>query len=109
MRRYQFILVILVLLVLVFFTIFSIPAQASRLYGPPAARLTISQRIQYSVLLLSYGNQLTTSIQPSAFEQLFTVEEAESVVSVAERLEANGLISKANAFRARYPQWTWLG
>jgi UPF0755 protein len=99
MRRYQLILVILVLLVLVYFAIFSIPAQASRLYGPPAARLTISQRIQYSVLLLSYGNQLTTSLQPSAFEQLFTVEEAESVVSVAERLEANGLISKANAFR----------
>jgi UPF0755 protein len=99
MRRYHLIVIAFALVVIAYFSIFSIPARASRLFGPPSARLTISQRIQYSALLLSHGNELTAPLLSFGLEQPFTVEEAETVPSVASRLEANGLISNANVFR----------
>jgi len=100
MRRYHLILIVLVLFVAAYFALFSVPARASRLYGPPAAHLTISQRIQYSAILLAYGNTLTDPSNPGAPEQSFFVGEGEAVGSVASRLWESGLISDAEAFRA---------
>ncbi|MBI5839488.1 MAG: endolytic transglycosylase MltG [Chloroflexi bacterium] len=101
MRRYHLILILFAIasFTALFFAIFFIPARASRLYGPPAAQLSISQRIQYSALLLWYGDDLLTPLSPGAPEQTFIVDEAESVRLIAIRLEENGIISNSNAFR----------
>ncbi|MEW6405362.1 MAG: endolytic transglycosylase MltG [Chloroflexota bacterium] len=100
MRRFLLIALPIAVLLAVFYVgIVYIPTSASRLYGPPAARLTISQRIQYSALLLTYGGELLTPRNPAAPEQDFTVEPSESVASVANRLEVSGIISNAGAFR----------
>ncbi len=100
MRRYSLIIIIAIVFLAVFYVgIIYVPGAASRLYGPPAESLTISQRIQYSALLLMDGNELSTPFNPAAPEQPFVVESSESVASISNRLEASGLISKAGAFR----------
>lgn len=102
MRRFLTILItltILASLVLLYLGIIVIPTRASRLYGPPSPRLTISERIQYSALLLMYGEELTRPFNPLAPEQDFPVEQDESVASISNRLEVSGLISNAGAFR----------
>ncbi|MBI5824820.1 MAG: endolytic transglycosylase MltG [Chloroflexi bacterium] len=101
-RRYQlhFILAFFVIIVLgfVFAFIYYLPARASVLFGPPASHLSISDRIEYSTRLLSYGNELTTPFNASGTEQPFQVEQGESVNSIANRLEALGFISSAQVF-----------
>src|SRR5512147_873338 len=99
MRRYLLIIVILAVLAVLYVGIVYIPGSASRLYGPPAERLSISQRIQYSALLLTYGNALKTPLTPGGPEQSFVVEPSEPVASISNRLEVAGVISDAGAFR----------
>lgn len=77
-----------------------IPARAARIYGPPAPALPLSQRVQYSALLLWYDGLLTQPLDLSGPEQSFTVEPGESVNSVAYRLEGAGLIRDAEALRS---------
>ena len=102
LRRYQlhFILGIVVTCVLacVYFAIGYAPARASLLYGPPAKALSISDRIEYSARLLSYGNKLKTPLDSNGFDQVFYIEQGESVFSISSRLEQAGLISNAQAF-----------
>lgn len=102
MRRYQlyFILAFIVLLVLVcmYMAFGYMPARASLLYGPPAQTLSISDRIEYSARLLSYGDVLTIPYNPNGIEQSFSIEQGESVFSIADRLEQAGLISNTQAF-----------
>jgi len=92
-----FILFTLVCLVLIFITS---PLQTARIYGPPTARLTLAQRIQYSAHLLWYDGLLTRPVSESGTEQNFTIEIGESVDSVAGHLQGVGLIRDAEAFRA---------
>jgi len=92
-----FLFFIFVCLVLVVFTI---PSQATRIYGPPASWLTISQRLQYSVQLLWYDGLLTRPLDVNGSEQPFTISVGESVNSVAYNLQKAGIIRKAEAFRA---------
>lgn len=101
MPRYHLILVIIAIIILaaIYILIFSIPGRAVRLYGTPSPRLTVSQRIQYSARLLSYGDALTAPLEPGAPEQSFVVNEGEAVSSIATRLRDDGLISNADAFR----------
>jgi UPF0755 protein len=101
MRRYHLILILLAtaILVAIYIAIVFIPARAMRLYGNPSPRLTISQRVQYSARLLSYGEELTTPLNSNAQEQPFVVNEGEAVASIAARLQNEGLISSADAFR----------
>jgi UPF0755 protein len=77
-----------------------IPIRAARLYGPPAPWLSLSQRVQYSALLLWYDGLLTQPLDVQGTEQTFTIEMGESVDSVANHLEAVGLIRDAESFRS---------
>jgi UPF0755 protein len=82
-------------------TFITIPAQAARIYGQPASWLTISQRVQYSASLLWYDGLLTNPRDAAGgAEQSFSVQEGESVNSIANNLEATGFIRDAEAFRA---------
>ena len=80
-------------------TVVYVPSRATRLYGPPAAWLSLSQRVQYSALLLWYDGLLTQPLDPNGAEQPFTIEIGESVDSVANHLQAVGLIRDADSFR----------
>jgi UPF0755 protein len=80
--------------------IFYIPSRATQVYGTPAKTLSISQRLQYSLLLLWYDQLLTRPRDMSGSEQTFTINQGESVNSVASHLEEVGLIRSAEAFRA---------
>ena len=102
MRRYQlhFILAFIVTLIFacIYFAIGFAPARASLLYGPPASSLSISDRIEYSARLLSYGDLLKTPLDPNGIEQSFFIAPGESVYSIASRLEELSLISDTQAF-----------
>jgi UPF0755 protein len=76
------------------------PIRAARLYGPPAPWLSLPQRVQYSALLLWYDGLLTQPLDVNGKEQSFTIEIGESVDSVANHLQAVGLIQDADSFRS---------
>ncbi|MCE7861602.1 MAG: hypothetical protein DYG86_17685, partial [Chloroflexi bacterium CFX2] len=101
-KRYQlhFILGVLVFafFACIFGFVYYIPARASLLYGPPARHLSISDRIEYSTRLLSYGGELTTPLDMNGVTQPFRVDSGETVASIASRLESGGFISSAGAF-----------
>src|SRR5512145_750761 len=79
--------------------LFYIPSRARRMYGPPAPWLSLPQRVQYSALLLWYDGLLTQPLDVNGVEQSFTVEIGESVDSVANHLQAVGMIRDADSFR----------
>jgi UPF0755 protein len=80
--------------------VFYIPARAAWAYGAPAPGLSLPQRIQYAAQLLWYNGLLTTPRDVNGIEQTFTVEQGESVNSIASRLEVVGLIQDGGALRA---------
>lgn len=101
MRKILPILIILILLcICLFLILFTIPSQAARIYGPPAAWLTLVQRVQYSTQLLWYDGLLTRPLNESGEEQTFVIEIDESVNSVAVHLQESELIRDAESFRA---------
>src|SRR5215212_2202664 len=75
-----------------FGTLLYIPVRAARMYGPPAPWLSLPQRVQYSALLLWYDGLLTQPLDVNGAQQTFTIEVGESVNSVANHLEAIGLV-----------------
>jgi len=89
-----------IIIACVLITVFYIPSQAAWTYGAPSPALTFSQRIQYSAQLLWYDGTLTRPLDVNGVEQTFTVEQGESVNSIASRLEMVGLVRDAGAFRA---------
>lgn len=76
-----------------------IPSKAVQLYGPPSDRLSSFQAIQYSAKLTWDDGLLTRPLDPSASQQSFTVQQGESVSSIAHHLQQSGLISNAGIFR----------
>jgi len=62
--------------------------------------LSVRDQFEFSARLLWYGEQLTQPLDRNGEEQFFTIEPGESVPSIANRLEDNGLIRNAAAFRA---------
>lgn len=102
MRRYQlhFILAFIVLCAFacVYLAFGYVPARASLKFGPPAASLSISDRIEYATRLLSYGDSLSVPLNPNGAEQIFHIDQGETVASIAARLEADGFIFNAQAF-----------
>lgn len=98
MRRYQIVLIIVVILVIAYLALGYIPARASLLYGPPARSLSISDRINYSTRLLTYGHLLTSPNISNGIERSFHIDQSEPILSVATRLEETDLISDAQAF-----------
>jgi UPF0755 protein len=77
----------------------AIPLWARQTYGPPSPRLGALQTLNYSVRLLWHDGLLTMPRDPHARPRSFRVEAGESVASVAARLEQDGLIYSAAAFR----------
>ncbi len=68
-------------------------------FGPPSNQLSALQRITYTARLFLYRNELSLPAHPGGVERSFEVRLGESVGSVAARLEENGLIPSASAFR----------
>lgn len=100
MRKLLIVLSILAFVACCFFaSVIYIPSQAQQIYGPPAAWLTLPQRIQYSAKLLWDDGLLTRPLYPTGITQTFVVEQGESVSSIATRLEQVSLIRDAGAFR----------
>jgi UPF0755 protein len=96
-RNFLIVSIILVCLVGVYLVVGFIPAQALSLYGPPARSLSITDRIDYSRRLLSYGELLTMPVDPNGIEQSFNIQQDESILSIANRLEDAGIITSAQA------------
>jgi len=99
MRKLIIPIFIILLCACLFLVAFTIPIQAERLYGPPATWLTAVQRVEYGARMLWYDGNLTQPMNPLGNDQGFTIDQGESVNSVALRLQADGLIRDAVAFR----------
>ena len=98
MRRYiPYVFIAIVVACLA--SLFVAPSMAERSYGPPAASLDAIQIFQYSLKLLWDDGLLIHPLNPSAPEQKFTVQQNESIGSVANRLVEAGLIENASMFR----------
>jgi UPF0755 protein len=77
-----------------------VPSLAARTYGPPSDRLGLTQRFQYSLLMLWYDGAVTRPVDSTAGEVPFTVAPGEGAASVAARLELAGIIRDSDAFAA---------
>jgi UPF0755 protein len=73
--------------------------QAVQTFGPPGIELNSLDQITYSVRLYLNEKNLVDPVDPSGQEQPFTVEIGESVNSIAFRLQGQGIIRNADAFR----------
>ena len=93
-------IITIILCVCLGLAVFLIPSQAAQIYGPPSARLSIPQRVQYSALLLWYDGLLTRPFDETGGEQTFTIQIGETVDSVAAHLQEVGLIRDAEVFRS---------
>ncbi|MEW5827636.1 MAG: endolytic transglycosylase MltG [Chloroflexota bacterium] len=91
--------VLLASLLAVVFALWFVPLQATAFYGPPAETLGGWQQFNYSLRLLWYDGLLTEPVDPYGSDRPFTVESGESVASIASRLEQEGLVADARAFR----------
>ena len=99
MRKLILVLFLLLILACLFIVFITIPAQATRIYGPPASWLGLTKRVQYSALMLRYDGLLTRPLNTEGSEQTFTIAIGESVNSIAARLQVAGLIRDAESFR----------
>lgn len=90
---------ILVLFCLMALALFLIPFRAAQLYGRPTERVGLWGIIEYSARLLWHDGLLTRPLDPAGSERTFTIEQGEPVPSIAVRLQGDGLIRSATAFR----------
>lgn len=100
MRNLILISLALLILACLFLTLIYIPTQATRIYGNPSPSLGLSQRVQYSALLLWYDGLLTRPVDSNGKEQAFIIETGESVDVISNRLQIVGLLRDAESFRA---------
>jgi UPF0755 protein len=91
--------ILLALLMAGVFILWFIPYQASAYFGPPAETLGGWPQFTYSLRLLWYDGLLTEPVDPYGSERPFLVETGEPVASIASRLEQDGLVADARAFR----------
>ncbi|MEW6030064.1 MAG: endolytic transglycosylase MltG [Chloroflexota bacterium] len=96
MRRTLFITIVIVAL-LIAAAVF-ILVQADNIYGPASPTLGPMDLLNYSARLLWHDGILVTPRDPNGASQSFIVNEGEPVVSVALRLEQEGLTLDADAF-----------
>ena len=99
MRRFIPTIFIILILICVVLIVFVIPSITAQTYGPPSERLSSFQVIQYSTKLIWDDGLLIKPLDSNAPQQSFTVQQGESVTSVADRLQQSGLISDAGIFR----------
>ena len=95
MRRSLILLALAFFCVLAFVFLF-VPIQVERNYGHASSRLSLGQRYQYALRLFWHDGLLTAPAVASG--QSFIVNDGESPIAVAQRLEAAGIILDADAF-----------
>jgi UPF0755 protein len=76
-----------------------LPRAAARAFGSPSSGLSGTQQILYSVRLMMNQNDLTIPADSFGEARPFTIQMGESVGSIASRLENQGLVRNAEAFR----------
>ncbi len=76
-----------------------VPIRAANLYGRPSASLGLWQIEQYSARLLWHDGMLTRPFDPEGTERMFAIETGEAVGTIALRLQNDGFIQSASAFR----------
>ncbi len=98
--RSFFVVLIALLVVLLLAAYLAVPLAAQQTYGDPAPYLGGWQRFQYSATLLWANGLLTRPADPYASERLFAIPPGEQAFQVANRLQQDGFIRDAAAFRA---------
>lgn len=78
---------------------YDLPRQARAAYGAPNPQLSSVQRIVYAFRVVTSRADLETPRVVSGEERVFEIETGESANSVAYRLEQEGFIRSADAFR----------
>ncbi len=76
----------------------AVPLLAIRAVGPISDHLVGFQRFQYSALILWYNGLITSPADSTAGEIAFTIADGDGAATVAEHLEAAGIIRSADAF-----------
>jgi len=99
MRRFIPHIIIALIVLCIALVIFVVPSNAAQIYGLPSGRLSFLQVIQYSAKLVWDDGLLTTPLDSNAPQQSFTIQQGESVASIANRLQQSGLVSHADIFR----------
>jgi UPF0755 protein len=76
-----------------------VPALATQAFGPASEKLSFSQQIYLSLQLLRNKEQLMSPADPNGSELTFRVALGESPVTIAQQLQAVGLVRDAAVFR----------
>jgi len=76
-----------------------IPVLAEQSYGAPVTALSPWQRFNYSLRLIWQTADLSAPVDPQGAEQLFAIEQGETIYAISARLESSGLIHDADIFR----------
>jgi len=79
--------------------VISIPAQAEKTFGAPSPRLSGYQRFTLSARLMLQKGSLTKGRDPQAAPRPFRIELGESTSSISSRLQSEGFIASASAYR----------
>lgn len=90
--------VFLILAVITIVVITKIPVAAESVYGKPVVTLDFFDRLSLSINLLSHQEEMLFPIDPGGSQVGFTIEPAEAVAKIAERMQAAGLIPNAQAW-----------
>jgi UPF0755 protein len=76
-----------------------IPRYAAQVFGAPSARHSEFSRLIYAIRLVLYETDLTVPVDSFGAAQAFKINMGESVNAIANRLDEQGLIRNAEAFR----------
>lgn len=76
-----------------------IPRYAAQVFGAPSTRHSEFSRLIYAIRLVLYETDLTVPVDSFGAAQAFKINMGESVNAIANRLEEQGLIRNAEAFR----------
>lgn len=77
-----------------------LPPYAARTFGPPAPRLNHTEQIRLSAQLLWQASDLTHPVDAGSPTTTFEINLGEGIPNIAARLQSEGLIKNASAFRA---------
>lgn len=97
--RFPLTTAILILLCVMTMAFIFIPLRATNTYGSPSPNLGVWGIIEYSARVLWHNGRLTHPLDTNGVERVFVITTGESVNSVAERLQSEGLVGNGGAFR----------
>lgn len=79
--------------------VYNLPQRAAARFGPPTTSLDTYQLYYLSASLLSASELILEPRDPAAEPSYFVIESGESVTSISNRLQAEGYLTHAEAFR----------